>query len=78
MFDVVGATRRTENGQPSPQIIGVTPGCCWVKSAHAAIGAPLESAETSLRIAIRRTRRNKQAANFIMAMMCVNTVSYTA
>ena len=51
MFDVVGATRLTENGQPSPQVIGVTK-CCWVKSAHAAIGAPLENAEISLKNAI--------------------------
>ena len=67
MFDVVGATRLTENGQLSPQVIGVTPGCCCVKLAHAAVGAPLENAETSLRDAIRRTMRNEQAASFIMA-----------
>jgi hypothetical protein len=52
MFDVVGATRLTVNGQPAPQVNGVTPGCRWVKSAHAAVGAPLENAETSLRDAI--------------------------
>ena len=52
MFDVIGATRLTENGQSSPQAIAVTTKCCWVKSAHAAIGAPSENAETSLKNAI--------------------------
>ena len=52
MFDVVGATRLTENGQPSSQGNGVAAPCRWIKSAHADIGAPLGSAETSLRVAM--------------------------
>ena len=43
------ATRLAVNWQSGPQVIGVTPGCCWVKSPHAAVGAPVENAETSLR-----------------------------
>lgn len=65
------ATRLTVNGQEGPQVNGVTPGCCWVKSPHAAVGAPTENAETSLTWdAIWRTRRNEQATSFIMHARC--------
>ena len=61
------ATRLTLNWQAGPQTIGVTPGCCWARSPHAAVGAPLENAKASLKSVICRTRERKQAVSFCIA-----------
>ena len=49
---------------------GVFVECLWVRSAHAAVGAPLENAETSLMKSTSTARRQSRQAstNFITSL----------